>query len=114
MHGWSQRNYSQVHSLITHPKVSNYKLLGGQHISLHNADQLATTTENSTPLNDFSWCTTNHVHMSGFCETRSITSTHLKSDMELVVFNPIDEVIPFVVECNASETTLSTTLNQDR
>ena len=32
--------------------------------------------------------------------------------MELVVFRPIDEGIPFVVECDASETTLSATLNQ--
>ena len=36
----------------------------------------------------------------------------LKSDMELAVFRPIDEGIPFVVECDASETTLSSTLNQ--
>ena len=36
----------------------------------------------------------------------------LKCDMELVAFRPIDEGIPFVVECDASETTLSATLNQ--
>ena len=36
----------------------------------------------------------------------------LKSDMELAAFRPIDEGIPFVVECDASETTLSATLNQ--
>ena len=34
------------------------------------------------------------------------------SDMELAAFRPIDEGIPFVVECDASETTLSATLNQ--
>ena len=36
----------------------------------------------------------------------------LKSDVELADFRPIDEGIPFVVECDDSETTLSTTLNQ--
>ena len=36
----------------------------------------------------------------------------LKSDMELAAFRPIDERIPFVVECDAFETTLSATLNQ--
>ena len=36
----------------------------------------------------------------------------LKSDMELAAFRPIDEGMPFVVECDASETTLSATLNQ--
>ena len=36
----------------------------------------------------------------------------LKSDVELAAFRPIDEGIPFVVECDASETTLSETLNQ--
>ena len=32
--------------------------------------------------------------------------------MEFAVFRPIDEGIPFVVECYASKTTLSATLNQ--
>ena len=36
----------------------------------------------------------------------------LKSDIEFAVFRPIDEGVPFVVECDASETTLSATLNQ--
>ena len=36
----------------------------------------------------------------------------LKSDMELAAFRPIDEGIPFVVECDASVTKLSATLNQ--
>ena len=36
----------------------------------------------------------------------------LKSDMELAAFRPIDEGIPIVVECDASGTTLSATLNQ--
>ena len=36
----------------------------------------------------------------------------LKIDMELTAFRPTDEGIPFVVECDASETTLSATLNQ--
>ena len=36
----------------------------------------------------------------------------LKSGMELAAFRPIDERIPFVVECDASDTTLSGTLNQ--
>ena len=34
--------------------------------------------------------------------------------MELAAFRPIDEGIPFVVECDASETTMSATLNQGR
>ena len=32
--------------------------------------------------------------------------------MESAALRPIDEVVPFVVECDASETTLSVTLNQ--
>ena len=36
----------------------------------------------------------------------------LKSDMELAAFRPIDEGIPFIVECDAFETTLSATLYQ--
>ena len=36
----------------------------------------------------------------------------LKTDMESVAYRPIDEGFPFVVECYASETTLSATLNQ--
>ena len=36
----------------------------------------------------------------------------LKSYMEFAAFRPNDEGIPFVVECDASETTLSATLNQ--
>ena len=34
----------------------------------------------------------------------------LKSDMELATFHSIDEEVPFVVECDASETKLSATL----
>ena len=40
------------------------------------------------------------------------TFTMLNSGMELAGFRPIDEGIPFVVECDASETTLSATLNE--
>ena len=36
----------------------------------------------------------------------------LKGDMESAALRPIDEGVPFVVECDASETTLSATLNQ--
>ena len=36
----------------------------------------------------------------------------LNIDMELAAFRPIDERILFVVECDASEATLSATLNQ--
>ena len=36
----------------------------------------------------------------------------LKDDMEHAALCPIDEGVPFVVECDASETTLSATLNQ--
>ena len=39
-------------------------------------------------------------------------SNLLKTDMESVAYRPIDEGFPFVVECDASETTLSSTLNQ--
>ena len=36
----------------------------------------------------------------------------LKGDMESAALRPIDEGVPFVVECDALETTLSATLNQ--
>ena len=45
-------NYSQVHSIITQLKVPKYKLPGGQHSSLHHADQHATITGSHTPLKD--------------------------------------------------------------
>ena len=37
----------------------------------------------------------------------------LKKDLERASLNPIDESLPFVVECDASEVAVSTTLNQD-
>ena len=37
----------------------------------------------------------------------------LKKELERASLNPIDESLPFVVECDASEVAVSTTLNQD-
>ena len=36
----------------------------------------------------------------------------VKMELEVASLNPIDKAMPFVVECDASESTISTTLNQ--
>ena len=36
----------------------------------------------------------------------------VKRELEVASLNPIDEAIPFVVECDASVSTISATLNQ--
>ena len=36
----------------------------------------------------------------------------VKNELEVASLNPIDEAMPFVVECNASESTISAIINQ--
>ena len=36
----------------------------------------------------------------------------MQKELEVASLNPIDEAMPFVVECDASEATISATLNQ--
>ena len=46
------------------------------------------------------------------CKEAIDSFTTLKGDMESAALRPIDEGVSFVIECDASETTLSATLNQ--
>ena len=36
----------------------------------------------------------------------------VKKELEVASLNPIDEAMPFVLECDASESTISATMNQ--
>ena len=62
---------------------------------------------------DFSDKITALTNANVFPPTLLATFNTLKKELERASLNPIDESLPFVVECDASEVAVSATLNQD-
>ena len=54
-----------------------------------------------------------NVNIFPLCSSPLAAFNTLRKELERASLNPIDESLPFVVECDASEVALSATLNQD-